>query len=124
MDKLSFTLESYLDAVCELSSGGGGARLTDIARRMNVTKSTASAAMAALAERNLILNKRYQHVRLTESGANMAIGIMRKHEIIRRFFLDALQIDEETADTDACAIEHIISDKAGASMQMFLGEET
>jgi Mn-dependent DtxR family transcriptional regulator len=91
---------------------------------MNVTKSTASAAMAVLAERNLILNERYQNVRLTESGADMAMGIMRKHEIIRRFFLDALKIDETTADVDACAIEHIISDKAVASMRRFLGEET
>jgi Mn-dependent DtxR family transcriptional regulator len=47
---------------------------------------------------------------------------MRKHEIIRRFFAETLKIDEETADTDACAIEHVISDKAVAAMGRSLGE--
>jgi Mn-dependent DtxR family transcriptional regulator len=117
VDKLSFTLESYLDAVCELSSDNGGARLTDIAKRMNVTKSTASAAMAVLAERNLILNERYQNVRLTESGADLAMRVTKKHETIRSFFMEQLHIDEETADADACAIEHVISDKAVSAMR-------
>jgi Mn-dependent DtxR family transcriptional regulator len=117
MDKLSFTLESYLDAVYELSSNGEGARLTHIAKRMNVTKSTAGAAMAALAERNLILNERYRHIKLTELGADLAMSVTKKHETIRSFFMEQLHIDEETADADACAIEHVISDKAVSAMR-------
>jgi Mn-dependent DtxR family transcriptional regulator len=117
MDKLSFTLESYLDAVYELSAGGEGARLTHIAKRMNVTKSTAGAAMTALAERNLILNERYRHIKLTELGADLAMSVTKKHETIRSFFMEQLHIDEETADADACAIEHVISDKAVSAMR-------
>jgi Mn-dependent DtxR family transcriptional regulator len=116
MDKLSFTLESYLDAVYELSADNG-ARLTDVARRMNVTKPTASAAMTTLAKKHLIENGRYQHIRLTESGEKMAKIVMRKHEVIRRFFSEMLNLDDETADADACAIEHIISDRAVSAMR-------
>jgi Mn-dependent DtxR family transcriptional regulator len=120
MDKLSFTLESYLDSIYELSVCKGAARLTDIAQMMGVTKSTANAAVAALAERKLILNERYQRIRLTESGAVMAQGIAKKHEVIRRFFSEILKIDKETADVDACAIEHIISGAAVDAMQSYL----
>lgn len=119
MVKLSYTLESYLDAVYELSANGGGARLTDIAKRMKVAKSTASAAMTALADRKLILNERYRHIKLTESGADMALDVTKKHEVIRRFFCEQLRLDDETADADACAIEHIISDKAVSAMRRY-----
>jgi Mn-dependent DtxR family transcriptional regulator len=116
IDKLSLTLESYLDAVYELSADDG-ARLTDIAKRMNVTKSTASAAMTALAKKHLIESERYQHIRLTESGKEMAESATRKQETIYRFFSEILKLDDETADVDADAIKHIISDKAVKSMR-------
>ncbi len=38
MEKLTFTMENYLEAIYELSSGGTGARVSDIAKRMGVTK--------------------------------------------------------------------------------------
>ncbi|MDR0570924.1 MAG: metal-dependent transcriptional regulator [Clostridiales Family XIII bacterium] len=122
MEKLSFTLESYLDAVYELSREKEGTRLTDVARRMNVTKSTANAAMASLAKKRLIESERYQSIRLTESGAAMARGVTRKHETIRRFFCECLKMDGEAADADACAIEHVISDAAVRAMRECLEE--
>ena len=122
MDKLSFTMESYIDAIYELSSEQKGARLTDIARRMNVTKSTANAAMVTLAKKQLIENEHYRDIRLTESGAVMARRITKKHEVIRRFFRECLQIDDVTADTDACAIEHLISDQAVRAMMKHLDD--
>ncbi|MDR0846494.1 MAG: metal-dependent transcriptional regulator [Lactobacillales bacterium] len=109
MDKLSFSLESYLDAVYELSAGGGGARLTDIARRMNVTKSTASAAMNSLAERGFITNERYKNIFLTSDGIALASEVTKKHETILKYLTDVLGINPDVADVDACAIEHIVS---------------
>jgi Mn-dependent DtxR family transcriptional regulator len=62
MDKLSVTLENYLEAIFELSGreGGAGARLTDIAERLSVTKATANAAMASLAEKGMVKNERWR----------------------------------------------------------------
>lgn len=123
MDKLSYTLESYLETVYECSTQEQGVRLTDIAKRMAVTKSTASAAMATLAEMKLLLNERYQRIQLTEAGRNMAVAIMRKHEVIQRFLRQTLQIDEYTASIDACAIEHVISNKTVMAMRDFMRRE-
>lgn len=120
MDKLTFTMENYLEAVYELSREDGSARLTDIAARLEVTKSTANTAMSILVQKGLITNEKYQQIYLTDAGLEMAGIISEKHHIIQRFFTEILKIDHETANTDACAIEHVISNKSVSAMHDFL----
>jgi Mn-dependent DtxR family transcriptional regulator len=124
MDKLSLSMESYLDTVYELSDDTGEVRLTDVAARIGVTKSTANEAMIKLAGQNLILNERYRHIRLTVYGEAVAKEIANKHSVVRAFFSEILGLDDDTADTDACAIEHVISDGAVAAMRRVLDNET
>jgi Mn-dependent DtxR family transcriptional regulator len=78
--------------------------------------------MAALAERRLVKNERYTRVILTRKGAQMARAAARKHETIRDFLTEILQIDDAVADKDACAIEHVISDPSIKAMRKFLEE--
>ncbi|MDQ7092076.1 metal-dependent transcriptional regulator [Desulfosporosinus sp. PR] len=120
MDRLTFTMENYLEAVYELAREGGSARLTDIAARLDVTKSTANTAMSILAQKGLLTNEKYQQIYLTEAGLEIAAVISEKHHIIQRFLTDILQIDFATANTDACAIEHVISNTSVAAMHDFL----
>jgi Mn-dependent DtxR family transcriptional regulator len=116
-NKLSFTMENYLEAVYELSKHDDGARLTDIAARLYVAKPTANSAMASLAEKGLVENGRYRRIHLTSAGLQMARRVAKKHEIIRAFFMNTLRIDPIIADNDACAIEHVISDATLEAMQ-------
>jgi Mn-dependent DtxR family transcriptional regulator len=120
MDKLSFTMESYLDAIFELAENGKGVRLTDLAKKMSVAKSAAHAAVVSLAEKGLITNERYSRIKLTDIGMREAQLISGKHRIIRVFFTEILNLDEGTADMDACAIEHVISDKATCAMRCLI----
>jgi DtxR family Mn-dependent transcriptional regulator len=126
MDKLSITMESYLDSIFELSENGENdcVRLKDIADKIGVTKSTANAAMTALAENNLIQNERYRQIQLTESGIEMAKTIAKKHEIIKRYFSEVLNINPNIADKDACTIEHVISGVALEAMQKYLTDKS
>lgn len=120
MKKLTFAMENYLETVYELSAGNSGVRLTDIAARMNVTKASANNAMAVLSEKGLIANEKYQEIKLTSLGVNMAKLIAEKHHIIQRFFTEVLHIDPAIADSDACAIEHVISNESVNAMERFL----
>jgi Mn-dependent DtxR family transcriptional regulator len=120
MEKLSFAMENYLETVYELSEGGDGARITDIAAKMSVTKSTASLAMASLTGKGLTEGGRYSRIALTEKGKEIAAKVAGKHETIQLFFAETLCLDEETASEDACAIEHVISDKAVSAMGEYL----
>jgi DtxR family Mn-dependent transcriptional regulator len=120
MEKLTFTMENYLEAIYELSKSGGGARVSNIAERLGVTKASTNSAMATLASKGLVENEKYGEIFLTSAGRSMAEFTSRKHHIIRDFFVNILQIEDKVADSDACAIEHVISSKSIEAMQDFL----
>lgn len=120
MEKLTFTMENYLEAIYELSSQGTGARVSDIASRLGVTKASTNSAMSTLAEKGLIVNEKYREVFLTPEGLKLAELTSKKHQVIQRFLSTVLKIDPAVADNDACAIEHVISNDSIAAMLEFM----
>lgn len=113
-------MENYLEAIYELSKDGGGARVSNIAERLGVTKASTNSAMSTLALKGLIVNEKYGEIFLTPDGLKLAELTSRKHQIIKKFFIEILKIDTDIADSDACAIEHVISGKSIEAMQDFL----
>ncbi len=122
MGKLTFAMENYLEAIYELSDADTGARVSDIADRLRVTRPSTSAAMTVLSGKGLITNAKFGEIFLTPAGRRLAEITSRKHQIIRKFFIDMLKIDPDIADADACAIEHVISGDSVQAMQDFLRE--
>ncbi|UOO37376.1 metal-dependent transcriptional regulator [Oscillospiraceae bacterium CM] len=120
MDKLTFTMENYLEAIYELSPEGDGARVTDIAERLGVTKASTNSAMCTLSEKGLIVNEKYKEVYLTAEGLRIAQLTANKHHIIQQFLIHVLKIDAAVANEDACAIEHVISSTSVSAMEAFL----
>lgn len=120
MEKLTFAMENYLEAIYELSSDGTGARISDIAERLGVTKASANSAMATLADKGLIINEKYREIFLTSSGQEFAEFVSKKHQVIQKFFTEILKIDMVVADKDACAIEHVISNDSIHAMQEYI----
>ncbi|MEN6621647.1 MAG: metal-dependent transcriptional regulator [Smithella sp.] len=123
MEKLTFTMENYLEAIYELSKEEEtGARVSDIAERLGFTRPSTSVAMTTLSRKGLITNEKFGEIFLTPLGRKLAELTSRKHQIIRKFFIDILRIDPSIADADACAIEHVISSDSIQAMQEFLKE--
>ncbi|HBW35562.1 metal-dependent transcriptional regulator [Desulfosporosinus sp. BICA1-9] len=120
MEKLTFTMENYLEAIYELSTDGNGARISDIAERLGVTKASANSAMSTLSEKGLIINEKYKEIFLTPSGREFAEFTSKKHHVIQHFLTKVLKIDIVIADRDACAIEHVISNDSIHAMQKFI----
>ncbi|MBR0597089.1 metal-dependent transcriptional regulator [Sinanaerobacter chloroacetimidivorans] len=120
--KLTFTMENYLEAIYELSKSGNGARISDIAEKLNVTKASTNSAMATLSEKGLITNEKYKEVFLTPEGYKLAEFTSKKHHVIHQFLTSVLNIDSGIADNDACAIEHVISSDSILAMQNFMAE--
>ncbi len=120
MKKLTFTMENYLEAIYELSRQGTGARLSDIAQRLGVTKASTNSAMSTLAEKGLIINEKYKKVFLTSEGLKLAQFISEKHRVVREFLTEILKVDPSIAEIDACAIEHVISNESIVAMQQFM----
>ncbi|KUO74128.1 MAG: DtxR family iron (metal) dependent repressor [Clostridia bacterium BRH_c25] len=120
MEKLTFTMENYLEAIYELSSEGTGARVSDIADRLGVTKASTNSAMSTLAEKGLIVNEKYKEIFLTPEGLKLAEFTSKKHHVIQQFLTKILKVEPSVADNDACAIEHVISNDSIAAMQEFM----
>lgn len=120
MEKLSFAMENYLEAIYKLSLDGDGARVSDIAEMLGVTKASTNSAMSTLAKKGLITNEKYKEIYLTPEGLQQAAFTSKKHEVIQKFFTEVLKIDSWIADQDACAIEHVISSDSIYAMQEFL----
>ena len=61
-----------------------------------------------MAERKLINYAPYDVISLTPSGKAAAKDVIRRHEILRDFFVKVLAVDELNADKAACQMEHSI----------------
>lgn len=120
MSDLTFTMENYLEAIYELSMDGDGARVSDIAEKLGVTKASTNSAMATLAKRGLIVNEKYKEIYLTPEGRKLAKATSEKHRIIRQFLIKVLKVNPAVADQDACAIEHVISGESVEAIRNFM----
>lgn len=116
----SESLEMYLEAIVELDALSNAVRSVDIARYLGVSKPSVSRAMTNLKSAGLILQEPYGRVTLTEEGRKKADHIHSLHHMITDFFMDALGLDAQTAEADACRIEHVISPETVAAISAYL----
>lgn len=107
---ISPSLEDYLKTIYLLQTKNGFARLVDIAGRMSVTKPSANRAVAQLAEKGLVEHVKFGPILLTDTGAEAAEKLVLKFDTIKRFLMLELNLSEDTANAEACAIEHSICD--------------
>ncbi len=108
--KLSSSLEDYLEAIYEIVREKGAARAKDIAERLDVGRSSVTGALKSLAGRRLVNYAPYDIITLTDDGRAVAAEILRKHEVLREFFVKVLSIEKSEADSVACKMEHAISE--------------
>ena len=107
--RISPSLEDYLEAVLELAGDDDGARTTDVAAKLGVSKASVNQAMGLLVDRGLISREKYGPVYLTEDGRDAAQAVCRRHRAIKSFLVFVLGVDETVAEEDACQIEHVVS---------------
>jgi DtxR family Mn-dependent transcriptional regulator len=120
MKNLTYVMENYLEAIYELSKEKSFARTSDIAEKLNVSKASVNSAMQTLINKGLITSEKYREIYLTEEGKKIAEFTSKKHKTIKNFFTGVLGVDDGTADSDACAIEHVISQNSVKAMDSFL----
>ena len=103
--------ENYLETILILSKKLPVVRSVDIANELDFKKSSVSIAMKNLREKNYITVTDAGFIYLTDAGKEIAEMIYERHELITSLLVK-LGVDEVTAATDACRIEHVISRKS------------
>lgn len=100
--------EDYLEAILILEQKRGYVRSSDVAEQMNVTKPSVTNATRLLREGGFLTMDEEKLIHLTELDREVAESIYERHCILTEGLI-YLGVDPETAEQDACRIEHDIS---------------
>jgi Mn-dependent DtxR family transcriptional regulator len=101
----------------------GQVRSIDIARELNFSKPSVSRAVGILKDDEFISVDADGYIELTEKGKKKAKDIYEKHKVLTTFLTDVIKISPETAEEDACRIEHVISDDTFRGIKRYLNEK-
>lgn len=111
--------EDYLEVILVLRERLGMVRSIDIVNEMQFKKPSVSVAMKKLRENGYIETDADGYITLTPQGREVAERVYERHQVLCSV-LTTLGVDQETAASDACKIEHVISDQTFACLKAFL----
>jgi DtxR family transcriptional regulator, Mn-dependent transcriptional regulator len=117
---LTSVMEDYLETIFDLDKDKKVVRVKDIARRMDVKMPTVTSMLKTLSQRGMVHYEKYEYVELTNDGADVGREMRRRHGILKKFLTDILKIDGETADDEACKMEHTLSPSTLDSLVDFM----
>lgn len=113
MEKVSMSHEDYLEAIVML--GGTSTlpvRSVDIAAKLGVSKASVSKAVASLKASGMLNQPFYGDITLTEEGYEYGQAVLERHTMLAKFLVEAIGLDQEDAEEEACQMEHAISDES------------
>lgn len=99
----------HLLAIMELVEKRGYARVTDVARFLEITTGSASTNLKSLKSKGLVVEDENRFVTLSTEGQKLAEAILNRRRILEEFFEKVLGVDPVTAEVDACKTEHLLS---------------
>lgn len=111
---LTMAGEDYIESIFRLMEEGrvndeNAVRSVDVADDLGVSKASVSKALTYLKENGMVEQARYGRVKLTPAGADYARDVWRRHRALRKFLMIELGVEPETADEEACLMEHDLS---------------
>lgn len=115
--------EDYLETIYLLSQKLPVVRSIDIAAELNFSKPSVSVAMKHLREANCIEVSSSGFITLTKEGLRIASSVYEKHKFISEWLI-SLGVSPDTASSDACEMEHNISDGSFQAMKKFIQAKT
>ena len=104
--KLTPSMEDYLEMIYRLSRKKGYCRVNDIADRLNVQPPSVTYMAQKLHERGLLNYKKYGMIHLTSEGKELGKYFLKRHNIIKEF-LEILGAEKLHKDVER--IEHHLS---------------
>jgi len=114
--------ENYLKAIFHLELESSGEVSTNsIAESMETKPSSVTDMVQKLAEKKMLIYKRYKGAQLTENGRKIAAGVIRKHRLWEVFLVEKLNFHWDEVHDIAEQLEHIKSDELISRLDKFLG---
>jgi DtxR family manganese transport transcriptional regulator len=108
--------QDYVEAIADLATSVGEARVTDLARQLGVTHVTVNRTLARLQKAGYVSTKPYRAIFLTTDGHRLAEECKRRHETVVAF-LRSLGVSAKASEMDAEGIEHHVSPETLAAFE-------
>lgn len=112
---LTQSLEDYLEMIHRLCAGTGYTRISDLAKHLNVGASSASKMVQKLGELGFVHYERYGMVRLTHAGERSGAYLVRRHNVVSRFFALLGAVSDQLRETEL--VEHCVTPQTVARLQ-------
>lgn len=112
--------EDYLESILLISETSPVVHRIDVAKHLGVSQAAVNKAVKILVEKGYVYEDG-KHLFLTKAGANYAHAVFERHCAIRDFLV-SLGVSEETAEQDACKMEHLLSEETYEKMKAKLGK--
>lgn len=117
---LTHSAAHYLMTIHDLLATQGYARVTDIAKRLNITRGSCSISLKPLKKRGLVVEDANKFLSLSAEGRRLAEIVERNDELLETFFRNVLGVQPEQAEIDACKIEHLLSIETSVRLCNFI----
>ena len=114
-----YLIENYLENIYILSLENNEVRHKDVTERMNRAKSVVTKAIHILEEKGYVIYGENKIIQLTEDGRAIAERVYEKHVYIRDLLL-AAGVNKHIAESEACDIEHVISDESFEKIKKYI----
>jgi DtxR family Mn-dependent transcriptional regulator len=119
-NQLTHSAAHYLMTIKELLETQGYARVTDIAKRLNITRGSCSISLKPLKKRGLVVEDENRFLLLSDEGKHLAEIVERNDELLEALLRDVLGVSPGQAEIDACKIEHLLSIETSIKLREFI----
>lgn len=110
----------HLMAIDELVRRLGYARVSDVARQLNITRGSVSISLRPLKKAGLVAQDESRHLRLSARGQALVEAIRTKRHLMERLLAEVLGVGRPQAEIDACKLEHLVSNQTAQRLLSFL----
>lgn len=111
-NKISENIEEYLEVLYRNGSNKEQVSTTQISKELGIAPGSVTQMLKKLEKLGYIDYTPYKGATLTDEGMKIAQKITRKHRILEKFLIDVLKVKEENVHSQACEMEHALSDEA------------
>ncbi len=113
--------EMYLETILLLREKNPTVRSVDIATELDYSRPSVSRAVNLLLKNGYITIEKNGEISFTAEGAKKAQEIYERHHVITEMLVK-IGADKETAEENACRIEHVITDELLQVLKEFINK--
>lgn len=120
--ELGQVMEDYLETIYFLSLKENPVKSVRVAEYLKRSKPTVSVAMKELEKKGLVEKSSYSRITLTPEGEKLAKKVYERHCFFRKLLREA-GIEETLAESEACDLEHVLSEDSYRKLVHYLEEQ-